>query len=597
MKKKTFFALSSSAATLAFLVSLIAVNPPAAEWVKAIDAEQSCASLLFGTAVTTGSTLLTSSNYEAKGLAFSLASASKVYSDGSGKSAKFGSASSKGSLTFTFSETLVSSIRLYAYQYGSDGAAQVTVKTSAISEATSASILSSSVPNLDDLAGSNIYLFSGLDNGSGASSTSLTIESDGSNRFYLAKILLTLRGASQTNSSSLPSSASSAGSSSSSGADPAATTVTLDSSNTITKTYATGDYGSLTAASFRYGYYRSYQDSGTLTRLIAPSYSGSIPGAFYNIDAIKQITSITLNYKTASSSDLSAKLYAGSSSLLTSYQSVAAAASATTKTFTYASGDNIAYFRLDSGTSNLTIYSLSIAYLGGGSSSLDYGSSGASLYRINPVVYSGSLTSGVSSVSVPTSLSITGSNYRVTASKNYTYFSYAAVEANSALADEAAYTEPADVAAYFTAFGTYPANYVLAANYAAAYSLFSTKTRCVSSYNKTTGYVTALPPTRLNGSVTYDYYYECDIDLTGSYAASSSSPSRGVGRVIVFKGGFSSSLGATGYTSDPVAIFTDDHYATFQEYYNYGTAFSTRFDAEKTRTFYQWGCPNVLTAS
>jgi hypothetical protein len=153
------------------------------------------------------------------------------------------------------------------------------------------------------------------------------------------------------------------------------------------------------------------------------------------------------------------------------------------------------------------------------------------------------------------------------------------------------------VAAYFTAFGTYPANYVLSANYSTAYSLFGNKTRCVSAYSKTTGYVTALPPTRLNGSVTYEDYYECDIDLTGSYASSSSSPSRGAGRVVVFKGGFDSSLGATGYTTDPVAVFTDDHYATFQEYYNYGTTFSTRFDAEKTRTFYQWGCPSVLNAA
>jgi hypothetical protein len=458
------------------------------------------------------------------------------------------------------------------------------------------------VPTLTDLSGINIYLFTGLDNDAGAASTSITITTTTNIRFHLAKILFTLNGAPDTTTSSSSAAASSTPSSStdstaSSSTDPAATTITFTSSTSTSKSYTTGNYGTITSGSFSYGYYRTYQDTGTFVRLVAPSYTGSLAGSFYNTEAIKQITGITLSYKMASSSDSGAKLYTGSSSLLTSYQSIAAKTSQSSLSFTFPSSDNIAFFRVDGGTSDFTIYSLSISYVGSGTQSLTYGGSGDSLNRINPLVYSGTLTSGVSSIAIPSTISQNGSTYTATTSKTYTYYTYAAVKADTALVDAAAYTEPADVAAYFIAFGTYPANYVTSSNFSSAYSIFGSKTRCVSTYNKTSGYVTAIPA-RLasSGTATYDDYYECDIDLTGSYAASSS-PNRGVGRVIVFTGGFDSSRGATGYTYDPVAIFTDDHYATFQEYFNYGDSFSHRFDAELFRTSYQWGTSTVLSAA
>lgn len=63
--------------------------------------------------------------------------------------------------------------------------------------------------------------------------------------------------------------------------------------------------------------------------------------------------------------------------------------------------------------------------------------------------------------------------------------------------------------------------------------------------------------------VPYNYgsnfiYYECDIDLDGTYNKSN----RGVCKVVVWFNGFS----ADGYDESPVAVYTDDHYATFQEY-------------------------------
>jgi hypothetical protein len=603
MKKKTALRFVSALGLFGLIGVLLEAGPFSISPAKAAQTNaRDCASIVFGTTATSGSIAVTSSDYTATGLTVTMGTPTKVFSGGLGSTAKFGSSSAKGSLTFTFSSTVVTAVRLYAYQYGSDGAATLSVTTSAISAAKTASISATDVPTLTDLSGINIYLFTGLDNDAGAASTSITITTTTNIRFHLAKILFTLNGAPDTTTSSSSAAASSTPSSStdstaSSSTDPAATTITFTSSTSTSKSYTTGNYGTITSGSFSYGYYRTYQDTGTFVRLVAPSYTGSLAGSFYNTEAIKQITGITLSYKMASSSDSGAKLYTGSSSLLTSYQSIAAKTSQSSLSFTFPSSDNIAFFRVDGGTSDFTIYSLSISYVGSGTQSLTYGGSGDSLNRINPLVYSGTLTSGVSSIAIPSTISQNGSTYTATTSKTYTYYTYAAVKADTALVDAAAYTEPADVAAYFIAFGTYPANYVTSSNFSSAYSIFGSKTRCVSTYNKTSGYVTAIPA-RLasSGTATYDDYYECDIDLTGSYAASSS-PNRGVGRVIVFTGGFDSSRGATGYTYDPVAIFTDDHYATFQEYFNYGDSFSHRFDAELFRTSYQWGTSTVLSAA
>jgi len=597
MKKKTGLRFAGALGLFGLIGVLIEAGPFSLSPAKAGQTDvKTCASIVFGTTASSSGTEINSSDYTVSDkLAVTLSSQTKVFSDGSGATAKFGNSSIKGSLTFSFSSMVVSAVRLYAYQYSGDGAATISVTTSAISEAKTATISATDVPVLTDVAGTNIYLFTGLDDNAGSASTSMTITTTTNIRFHLAKILFTLNGApdSTTNSSAASSMADSSASSS---AEAIATTITLGSSTSTSKSYATGNYGTITSGSFSYAYYRTYQDAGTFVRLIAPSYTGSIASSFYNTEAIKQITGITLSYKTASSSDGGAKLYVGSSSLLSSYTSIAAKTSQSSLNFAFSSSDNIAFFRVDGGTSDLTVYSLSISYVGTGTQGLDYGGSGDSLCRINPLVYSGALTSGSSAISIPSTISQNGSTYMATSSKTYTFYTYAAVAANVSLVDAAAYTEPADVAAYFIAFGTYPANYVTASNFASAYSIFGSKTRCVSAYSRTDGYVTAIPARLASSSATYDDYYECDIDLTGSYAASSS-PNRGVGRVIVFTGGFDSNRGATGYTYDPVAIFTDDHYATFQEYFNYGTSFSHRFDAELFRTSYKWGTSTVLSVA
>ena len=67
---------------------------------------------------------------------------------------------------------------------------------------------------------------------------------------------------------------------------------------------------------------------------------------------------------------------------------------------------------------------------------------------------------------------------------------------------------------------------------------------------------------------------------------------RGVGRVVAWENGWDSE----GYDDSPVCVYTDDHYATFQEYMNTG-AFGRRFDAERSLVFVRWTPPKTHSAS
>lgn len=119
---------------------------------------------------------------------------------------------------------------------------------------------------------------------------------------------------------------------------------------------------------------------------------------------------------------------------------------------------------------------------------------------------------------------------------------------------------------------------MIKSNYASAFSLFGNDARCVSTYERTDGYATAIPY-QIGGSGK-PLYHELDVALETSY----SSNNRGVGRVVCWQYGFD----ASGYDSNPVAVYTDDHYATFQEYLNTGV-YGTRFNAEMLLTPYIWG--------
>ena len=91
-------------------------------------------------------------------------------------------------------------------------------------------------------------------------------------------------------------------------------------------------------------------------------------------------------------------------------------------------------------------------------------------------------------------------------------------------------------------------------------------------------------------------YYEFDIGFTkdGYYCGTGG---RGVGRVVVFTTGMGPSTTYQydeAYGNDWFAVYTDDHYASFQEYYNNGT-YSERFKAEGYLAAYQWSSPTTIT--
>ena len=173
-------------------------------------------------------------------------------------------------------------------------------------------------------------------------------------------------------------------------------------------------------------------------------------------------------------------------------------------------------------------------------------------------------------------------SYEIIETKTYTYFTYEDVVKDPSLVELAAYIEPIDVANYFIAFGTYPANYVYKKQFDTAKATFGSYTRCVSDYSRTDGYARSVPCAFKNGK---PHYYECDIALEKSYSRSN----RGVGRLVVWEYGFD----AKGYDDAPVAVYTDDHYASFTEYLNNGS-WGERFNAEMNVTAYIHGVLETL---
>ena len=202
MKKKTILALSSAVVVGLLAVSLVSVT--ALEWAKAEGNATSCAKIEFGTTTNNNASELgtDTSKFSVSGMTINSISSTKVYCSTLGEAAKLGSSSAGGSLTVTFDSLLITSIRLFAFEYStSEGTAGITVQTSALAAAQDGSVSNSAAPDLTALSGTGIYLFSGLDGGTGTSSTSLTIASP-SKRFYLSKIRLTINGSSAPASSS-----------------------------------------------------------------------------------------------------------------------------------------------------------------------------------------------------------------------------------------------------------------------------------------------------------------------------------------------------------------------------------------------------------
>lgn len=351
--------------------------------------------------------------------------------------------------------------------------------------------------------------------------------------------------------------------------------------------YSTGNYDTTSASSVSFTHYRAVESSGNDMMVLLPYVSNendtSMAGMVYNTTAIKGIKKFIIKYRTQNGSGSKPILRYGND--ISVENSVELDLSTSNNTMTI-NVKNANYFKVETNGYKLYLVSIEVQYTGLGTpETYTYLKSGEGDYRINPVTFSGSKVSGQSSVNVPVSVTRNGDSYIVDEYKTYTYYTYSAVSSNTSLASKAAYTTPEDVAAYFVAFGEAPANFVAKKQYSNAKSIFGSNARCVSNYKRTDGYARFVPWAKAPGQ-TYPIYYECDIDLDGTYTNNK----RGVGRVVVWLHGFN----YEGYSNAPVAVFTDDHYATFQEYLNTGR-YGTRFNAELSPTNYVWGTPAILT--
>jgi hypothetical protein len=307
-------------------------------------------------------------------------------------------------------------------------------------------------------------------------------------------------------------------------------------------------------------------------------------GSVYNTSSIGYIYSLEINYKVTDdyiySNAKKPNITFGHDPLCTDYKYELDTPNNEVKTFVDVGNKNLEYFSINSGDYLLVVDNITITYLPIESTTNPKTSSASGLNKIrnNPIRYEGDLTPGESKVTVPTNYKYDEktSSYVVTSSKELTYYTSNYVYDHREVIEEATITDPMEVCMYYTAFGTWPANYDMSPNRIRA--LFGSDTRKVSQYSRTNGYATSVP---WNG---VGYYYELDIGLDDDYSTSN----RGTGRVVVWDTGWSTNsyynLTATGYDSSPVCTYTDDHYNTWLEYLNNGT-WSNRFNGEGNKAW------------
>lgn len=307
----------------------------------------------------------------------------------------------------------------------------------------------------------------------------------------------------------------------------------------------------------------------------------------YNVTGFSGIKKLSITYLNSSgnSSQSGMNIKYGSTFPLTYISS--ASYSSVSNTYSVTSSSGFDYFYIEAaGSANLSISQIDIYYTSSETSAATYADVATDQYRINPVKSTASLVSGTTTVSIPTAISRSGSTYSIVESKTLTYYAYDDVINGGYTAEEASVTDPFDIAAYYCAFGKAPANFVLKGSVSSTdKSVFGSYLRCNQWFNWTDGYVNAVPNLKNASNFSTLGYNEFDVALNSAYSTSK----RGIGRVIVFSAG----LPESGYDSSPYVVYSDDHYATFQEFYGYG--FSPRFDSQTNRTGYIWSNPTTLS--
>lgn len=129
------------------------------------------------------------------------------------------------------------------------------------------------------------------------------------------------------------------------------------------------------------------------------------------------------------------------------------------------------------------------------------------------------------------------------------------------------YVDYRDVALYYLGYGELPANYVYydqtsssteSQSKSSAYNTFGNKARLYTKdYYRNDGYAASFD------NPNEYHYFEADIGLDSSYAGSRNW-NRGQGRLVILYRG----LQAYG-TNTPTLFYTNDHYDSFRECYNY----------------------------
>lgn len=357
------------------------------------------------------------------------------------------------------------------------------------------------------------------------------------------------------------------------------------STGNYTNNYGNNDMNMIGSTSFEH--YRAVVLNGGVAELL-PYFDtkddGTVPGSLYNVTKIVDMVKIGVRYMNDSSTGDGISLSYGDDVDLINKSTMKAITSYQYVEFDVGLAD---FFKIETTGKRLSLLEIKIFYLGEeGNKSNNYFSSGEGDYRLNPTKFSGDLISGESTISVPAKVEINeDGTYKIVENKTYTYYSFEYVENNPEYADEAAMIDPIDVAAYYIAFGEYPANYANRSYISTCFAVFGKNTRQVSQiYDRTDGYVNAVPDDTSNIQ-----YVEFDIAIGDTYIDNYGNISRGVGRVVMFFSGFA----ADGYDNSPVAVYTDDHYATFQEYLNTGS-YGKRFNAQSNSTKYIWGLTNTL---
>ena len=352
--------------------------------------------------------------------------------------------------------------------------------------------------------------------------------------------------------------------------------------------YDTGNYSDyyseeylFDAGSYGLEYYRAIKNEYNVMTLL-PYFSHqndqTLPGSFYNTYSYDFMDYIYLNYHNLALSSVGFVLSLSYDGL--NWQEYEIANSLATKDV-WVDASGYRYFKIMTAGVPLSINYFEISNVYNDYVARNYLSKDNNNYRLKPTRYNGELISGVSSVNVPIKTELVDGVVKVIEWKEYIYYSQEYLLENLQDISKIALTDYQDVINYFLAFSIPPANYSSDED---MISYFGSYYRRISEiYSRTDGYVNALPVDKSSL-----FYLELDVEIGSNNYVVNNRLNRGVGRIIIFFSGFVS----PSYQGDYVAIFTDDHYATFYEYYNNGT-FSHRFNAQTHVTEYAY--QNVLT--